>query len=122
MKLTEHFDIAEFESRDGAAMPGPYAMQLPWLCSRYLEPLRARFGPVTIASGFRSTQHNIDVGGAPSSFHTFRPGRSGVASDVWCKSGTPRDWYHFLDAQRPGGLGRYGTFVHVDTRRGRARW
>jgi uncharacterized protein YcbK (DUF882 family) len=88
----------------------------------YLEPLRSAFGPVTITSGHRSSQHNESVGGARSSFHLAMPWRHGAAADVQCKRGTPADWYAFLDTLNPGGLGKYPGWVHVDTRRGRARW
>lgn len=122
MKLSAHFELSEFASHDGAPMPPAHARRLPWLCSRYLEPLRLVYGPVKILSGYRSPQHNRNVGGAPYSFHTHRAGRSGVAADVQCARGIPYDWYELLDELRPGGLGLYDSFVHVDTRTAKARW
>lgn len=122
MRLSEHFDSREFRSRDGARVPLRQALELRKLCQMYLEPLRAEFGPVTVISGFRSTNHNANVGGAPLSYHTRRPGRRGAAADVVCRDGHPQAWYRFLDARNPGGLGLYVTHVHVDNRSGRARW
>jgi uncharacterized protein YcbK (DUF882 family) len=122
MRLTAHFDSREFASRDGVPAP---ARQLHWLrrlCRRYLEPLRQEFGVVVVHSGFRTSKHNDNVGGAPGSFHLRIPHRRGAAADVSCARGTPRDWYEFLDRLGAPGLGLYDTHVHVDNRRGRARW
>jgi uncharacterized protein YcbK (DUF882 family) len=75
-----------------------------------------------VLSGYRTRQHNAAVGGAPVSFHLYRPGRQGVAADVRCARGRPADWYELLDELSVGGLGRYADHVHVDNRRGHARW
>lgn len=122
MRLSAHFDSAEFASHDGARTPARQLLWLTELCRDYLEPLRREFGPVTITSGFRSASHNRAVGGAPLSYHTRRPGRPGAAADVQCKRGTPREWFDFLDRCHAPGLGLYPTWVHVDNREGRARW
>lgn len=120
--LTDHFSIREFYSRDGGAMPSWHVPKLLYLCKRHLEPLRREFGPVTVFSGHRSPEHNKRVGGAPRSYHLAIRGRHGAAADVACAEGVPADWHRFLNPRVAGGLGLYRTFVHVDTRRGRARW
>jgi uncharacterized protein YcbK (DUF882 family) len=122
VRLTPHFDAAEFVCRDGTPTPDDYLHELRHLCRRYLEPLRAEFGPVTIVSGHRSTRHNHQVGGAPASRHLDLPGRAGAAADVVCRRGRPTEWYRLLDGLQAPGLGLYATHVHVDNRRGRARW
>lgn len=122
MRLSEHFESREFRSHDGKGVPIAYARQLRDLCQVYLEPLRRCYGPVTVISGFRTATHNESVGGAPASFHLKLAGRLGVAADVRCERGSPAQWYRFLEALDPGGLGLYPTHVHIDTRRGRARW
>jgi len=122
VKLTAHFDSAEFASHDGRPTP---ARQLHWLrllCLDYLEPLRSAFGPVTITSGFRSATENARVDGAPSSYHLRRAGRRGAGADVVCRRGAPRDWYELLDERQAPGLGLYVDHLHVDNRAGRARW
>lgn len=121
-RLSENFDSREFRMRDGRGLPTWYREQLPTLVTRYLQPLRNKFGPVTVHSGWRSDTHNQQVGGAPGSYHLNRIGRRGVGADVSAARGTPRDWYRFLEQLDPGGLGLYKTHVHVDTRPGRARW
>lgn len=122
MRLSPHFDSAEFRSHDGARTPSRQLHWLRRLCIDYLEPLRASFGPVRILSGYRSVAHNHQVGGAPASYHTRIRDRRGAAADVACARGTPAEWYAFLDARGAPGLGSYASWVHVDNRAGRARW
>lgn len=122
MRLSPHFEAWEFASSDGRPTP---ARQLHWLrrlCLDYLEPLRQEYGVTHVTSGFRSTRHNDDVGGAPRSMHRRIPNRRGAAADVVCARGTPREWYEFLDRLGCPGLGLYDTHVHADNRAGRARW
>lgn len=122
MRLTAHFDSAEFASHDGAPMPARQLYWLQKLCVRQLEPLRREFGAVTVHSGHRSASHNAAVGGAPASYHLRILHRRGAAADVSCARGTPREWYDFLDRRGARGLGLYDGWVHVDNRKGRARW
>ena len=118
-----HFTFREFDCRDGTKCPVKAHDEVRELCARFLDPLRDRFGPVTILSGYRTVDYNRQVGGARRSFHiyTLDPGR-GVAADVRCARGTVADWWAFLEARNPGGLGRYVWGCHVDTRLQRARW
>jgi uncharacterized protein YcbK (DUF882 family) len=122
MRLSPHFEAAEFRSRDGQPTPPGYLRELRVLCVCFLEPLRREFGPVTVHSGHRSRTHNEHVGGAERSRHLDLAGRAGAAADVSCKRGTVDQWYDFLDGLAIGGLGRYRTHVHADTRSVRARW
>jgi uncharacterized protein YcbK (DUF882 family) len=123
MRLTEHFVLAEFDSRDGEKVPSAAVDELRELCRRYLEPVRRRFGATVILSGHRSRRHNQRVGGAPRSYHRYDlGGRTGVAADFRCATGSPSQWAAFLEASRPGGMGIYPGFVHVDSRSWRARW
>lgn len=122
MKLTEHFDSAEFACHDGTPVPGRALIPLTKLCLRYLEPLREKFGPVHVTSGHRPQAYNDAHGGAPRSQHVYGEHGYGVAADVRCERGTPADWYRYLDALGAGGVGLYASWVHVDNRPGRARW
>lgn len=121
-RLTPHFRTEEFTCRDGTPAPASSYGQLLELCHGWLEPLRRHYGPVTILSGYRTPEHNAEVGGAPESFHVYDFTRQGVAADVVCKRGTPAAWYGFLDRRQAHGLGLYRGHVHVDTRRTHARW
>ena len=83
--LSEHFMLYEM-TRSGVAADNdldnnPNAKQteaLRALCQHVLEPLRHRFGPIVISSGFRSAAVNRLVPGAvPASQHT-----KGEAADI----------------------------------------
>lgn len=118
-----HFAWHEFRCRDGTPVPVWAHDDVARLCTRYLERLRAVYGPIIVISGYRTPEHNRAVGGAPASYHVCRHGRPGAAADIACRRGTPREWYMKLAELDPGGLGLYGEHVHVDNRDGpRARW
>jgi uncharacterized protein YcbK (DUF882 family) len=121
-RLSAHFRLSEFRCADGTPAPAHAVDELELLCRRFLEPLRAAHGVVTVLSGYRTPRHNAAVGGAPRSFHVYLRNRRGVAADVRCARGAAADWYRTLQALNPGGLGSYSTHVHVDTRAGHARW
>jgi uncharacterized protein YcbK (DUF882 family) len=85
-----------------------------------LDDLREHFGqPVTITSGCRCSKHNKAVGGEPKSKHM-----EGIAADIKVRNVNPNIVYSWLDNKYPNkyGLGLYKSWVHVDTRRQRARW
>jgi hypothetical protein len=134
-KISAHFAAAEFDCKNGQQWPPAARQALELLCGVYLEPLRKRFGPVTITSGYRPGRYNASVGGAPLSFHRYelrygvgsdpRMDR-GVAADVVCAKGKPADWAHYLDAtirrrsSAPAGRGAFvaypaSGFCHVDS-------
>jgi uncharacterized protein YcbK (DUF882 family) len=121
-RLSEHFHSREFDCHDGTPTPTHALPDLRHLCARYLEPLRSRYGRVTIVSGYRTRAYNARVGGAPQSWHIYLPQRYGAAADVVAATGRPSDWYRTLELLDPGGLGAYSSHVHVDNRHGRARW
>lgn len=73
---SEHFTKLEMRASDTAARKGidntpppEVEADLRVLCAGYLEPLRARFGPVRITSGFRCPELNAEIGGSSSSAH-----------------------------------------------------
>jgi uncharacterized protein YcbK (DUF882 family) len=117
-----HFTWQEFACHDGTPVPVWAHGEVQRLTRVYLEPLRRRFGPVTVISGFRTSEYNRRVGGAPHSYHVYTLNRVGVAADVTCRHGTAGEWARFLDELDVPGLGRYDSHVHADTRRVRARW
>jgi hypothetical protein len=138
--LTAHFRLSEFDSHDGALVPGEHEDDVRRWCEWIGEPMRARFGAVAITSGYRSAAHNRAVGGARASVHLLRTplpdrGRSSsaiaVAADVTCENGSPGAWalwfldhrqaHHHLGRHGRGGIGHYDGFVHLDTASAR-RW
>jgi len=113
-----HFAYAEFDCRNGQALPKESEPAVKDWCERIGEPLRKQFGAVHINSGYRPTDYNASVGGEPNSVHIYDyPGRnfSAVAVDVTCETGTPADWYAFT-AGKADGRGIYATFHHADNR------
>lgn len=86
MRLTEHFDLAEFTISQEAARrgidntPPDEALENLYLLAMALEEIRARLGkPIVISSGYRSPALNAAVGGAATSAHVL-----GYAADLTC--------------------------------------
>jgi len=121
-RLSPHFHSREFETRDGTPIPPRHLYWLGRLCLELLEPARRIWGPCTVSSGFRSTEDNARVGGAPRSLHRRVTHRRGAAADVVFARGTPAEWHATLDELGAQGLGLYVDHVHVDNRARRARW
>jgi zinc D-Ala-D-Ala carboxypeptidase len=77
MKLSEHFELAEFLVSETAARrgidnePTPEVIEnLRRLCQLVLQPLRVKLDrPVIITSGYRSPALNRAVGGSMTSHH-----------------------------------------------------
>lgn len=104
----KYFTLNEFSSPDfpnsGVNMDTDFLERL--------EQAREIAGiPFRITSGFRTKEHNSEVGGVPNSSHLI-----GVAADVAVSSGSER--YVILNALIRAGFKRIGvakTFIHCDT-------
>jgi uncharacterized protein YcbK (DUF882 family) len=128
-RLSPHFTVEEFDCHNGAKVMKRDYNGLEYLCKTYLEPLRKKYGRVTIHSGYRTRAYNASIGGASQSFHiyTIHDGND-QAADVSCSKGSPRQWHATLNSIRSkkrsgkGGLGLYSSFVHVDIRDYPANW
>ena len=87
-QLTEHFTLWEL-TRSGTAItlgiknvPDAREIEaLRALCENILEPLRRRYGAITVTSGYRSRRLNAAVGGASDSQHL-----RGEAVDIFVPS------------------------------------
>jgi len=92
--------------------------------ARMLDEIRHRLGVACrINSAYRAQPYNDCVGGQKNSLHArFN------AIDFRCDTGTPSQWHavaKVVRASNPdftGGIGRYATFVHIDTRGHAANW
>jgi Peptidase M15 len=121
-KPSPNFSWAEFDCNDGTPIPEKSKPAIRHWCLTVGEPVRARYGPVHVNSGFRHKLYNARIGGEPNSVHIYDfPGRlppeddGAVAVDFRCERGSPRDWYEFT-AGKADGRGLYATFHHADNR------
>lgn len=117
--LTKHFKRSEFRCKCGKYCDG-YPVEPSEELLQLLEKIREHFdAPVTISSGVRCKQHNINVGGASKSQHMY-----GTAADIKVKGKTPREVAAYAETLLPntGGIGLYSTWTHVDVRSTKSRW
>jgi peptidase M15-like protein len=128
-RLSAHFKADEFYTHDGSAPPTRAEAAMKRLCRVYLEPMRAKFGPCLILSGYRHERYNQAIGGARNSQHVYEQNYESVATDLRFAKGTPSAWA--AEAKRirakngnRGGIGLYvkSGFVHVDNRTYKADW
>lgn len=116
MKISLHFNLAEFSCKDGTAYP------TQWLSDRLiplvsdLEVIRAYLNdPILINSAYRTPSYNKKIGGALFSQHT-----QGTALDIKCINVKIKDLHQaILDLIKQGkikngGVGLYKTWVHYD--------
>jgi uncharacterized protein YcbK (DUF882 family) len=115
------------------------ARHLNVLRKKIATRFRVKFTDVSIIvnSWFRSARYNAKIGGARFSQHVYAP--HGIAVDIRIRvrlmtgkrvTLAPRFVALLAAAYVPafngGGIGwydaRHGSFTHLDTRRGRARW
>lgn len=115
---TAHFAWSEFYSKDGSGFSGGNANSATVKenvrrLMYKLEALRKKAGnaPVIINSGFRSINHNRNVGGASNSMHTY-----GIAADIVVSGKTPAQVREIAKTCGFSGIKRYSSFVHVDSR------
>jgi lysozyme family protein len=91
--------------------------------AKVLDALRDKLGSaIVLTSVYRNDEHNAAVGGVQGSQH----GRF-CAADFQAATGNPQQWAAVLKQMRAdnlfqGGIGLYGSFVHVDTRGWNADW
>tara|TARA_R110001592_G_scaffold163554_2_gene397478 strand:+ start:1791 stop:2162 length:372 start_codon:yes stop_codon:yes gene_type:complete len=123
MKVTNNFNISEFESKDGSIMP-KNVLENIFKLAKELQILRDYTDlPITINSGYRSEEHNKLIGGSPRSQHVL-----GKAADIVIKGMTPKETCALIEFLIDNeilnikGLGNYDTFTHIDIRNEKARW
>jgi hypothetical protein len=75
MKLSANFSLAELTKTNVRQFDNTPSMQvienLQLLVDNVLQPLRNKFGPVTVTSGYRSPEVNKAIGGSATSDHCF---------------------------------------------------
>ena len=122
MKLTENFNLSEFECNCGCSMPDFVKKNVIELAEN-LQVLRDAVGKLDLTNAYRCKEHNADVGGAVNSQHV-----KGKAADLKSSTMSPSEIAVVVDDLmksekfKLGGIGIYNTFTHVDIRGSRARW
>lgn len=136
MQVGSFFRIEEFDCRNGVVVPRSAEAALRRWCVMWGDPLRRRFGPVSVTSGYRTAAYNRAVGGAADSYHVYdrrhtaaKPNKNvwDLAVDVVPKTGDVDDWQawasavlrrgtHDWPASRGAAVGypRQG-FIHLDS-------
>ena len=119
IKLTDHFSVWEFQSKDGTDKI-LINEELPILLENLYKNLDVKYGikSITIVSGYRTPTHSVKVGGYATDQHT-----KGNASDinVTLKDGKLLDakkiCLELEDMGHQGGIGYISqTNVHIDVR------
>ncbi len=112
-QISRHFERREFACRCGCGQDTVDAELIT-----VLEKIREHFDlPVTVSSGNRCKAYNTRVGGAVRSQHLISR-----AADFTVKGVDPAKVFDWINPWHTGGLGRYSTFTHVDSRKQRTRW
>ena len=128
--LSKHFCLPEFVESATAKANGIVNIPPPEVenfasefCERILEPIRDRFGPVVITSGYRSPELNALVGGVPTSDHQWTTER--IAADFQTPTANLDVVFDFIRLEsglpfdqviREHGSGRGGDCIHVSYR------
>ena len=115
-QITEHFRVYEFACSDGSDV-----VFISTALVEILENIRVHFGAaVTVTSGYRTVSYNKTVSGSSSASQHC----NGLAADIKVAGVNPAavaDYAEQLLGDH-GGVGRYGTFTHVDVRADKSRW
>ena len=113
IRLQPNFMLREFGCNDGS-----WAVLVHPRLADLLQRARDHFGQaVHINSGYRTAAHNEDIGGHHNSRHMY-----GMAADIVVKTVSPSLVADYAEAEGAGGVGRYGTFTHVDVWKHDRRW
>jgi len=123
MKLTRNFALSEFRCNDGSLPEGEELINCQELADN-LQVLRDHIGkPINIISGYRPPAYNKKIGGAKRSQHLLAR-----AADIKVSGMAPAEVHATViklikaGKMKQGGVGKYSTFVHYDTRGTAARW
>jgi uncharacterized protein YcbK (DUF882 family) len=123
MKITNNFNLEEFDSKCGREMPSQVVTNIIEL-AKNLQVLRDEVKKsIQITSGYRSPEHNAKVKGAKLSQHI-----TGMAADIKVAGMTPKQVAEVIERliaekkMKEGGIGIYKTWLHYDIRNTKARW
>lgn len=113
MQLEKNFVVKEFACKDGSD-----TVLIDSALVDILQKIRNHFGvSININSGYRTISHNKKVGGSPKSKHL-----EGKAADIVVAGVKPLEVCKYAESIDVKGIGRYNSFVHVDSRSVKAFW
>lgn len=117
--LSKDFSRKEFKCKDGCGFDTVDAELINEILQKSLRDYYKRKVTVTPNGGCRCNVHNIACDGSNGSQHT-----KGKAADIKVEGVAPQAVYKHLCDTYPNqyGFGLYDTFVHVDSRKYKARW
>lgn len=112
--LTAHFSRSEFSCKCGCGFD-----TVDYALLTELERLRRHLDmPIRIVSGCRCPQYNAAIGGSLRSQHI-----KGRAADIQVALPTETVYGHLITVNPDRyGIGKYSSWVHIDTRNYKARW
>jgi len=111
--LSKNFKVSEFACKDGSdkILIDPELVVI-------LQNIRDYFGkPIIINSAYRTESWNKHENGASNSRHLY-----GMAADIKIRDISPTEIAKYAETIGVRGIGRYSTFVHVDTRSSKYYW
>ena len=117
MNLTPHFTLAEMTTTSTGLPNTPTAAHkaaLTVLCRDLLEPVRARWGPISVHSGYRSPEVNAKIGGSATSQHS-----KGEAADFHAGAHPLEDVFRWIVTE--SGLA-YGQVILEGHTAGKPTW
>ena len=108
-----NFKKSELKCKCGGKYCNGFPVKVDERVLEMAQKVRDHFGkPVIITSGVRCTRHNKNEGGVAGSQHIY-----GKAIDFKVSGVTPSTVYAYVHTINPkGGVGRYNTFTHTDSR------
>ena len=122
MKLSKYFTLAEMTATSVREVDNTPSLEeaenLRFLCTQLLDPVRERFGPLFVTSGFRSREVNTIIRGSPTSEHI-----RGLAGDVFPIRLPKSRWREVMDFLLQStrlpldqAIYEYGRWLHIGTR------
>ena len=114
-KLRPNFTVDELACKDGSSVILYSSITLDWL-----QAIRDKIGPIHLTSAFRTPEYNSRINGANDSMHMY-----GRAVDITKPSNmTIEQFYNVIEeiVGKVCGIGKYKTFIHLDSRGHEARW
>ena len=123
MLLSRDFELEEFACHSGEAVPDNLIPSLHKLVLEVLQPIRSAWAnPLVVVSGWRSRAWNERVGGAKASTHITASGadiRPMRPRDTMILASMVEEMLVKGQLRGLGGLGKYASWIHVDTMKAR---